>query len=114
MGARPGYSKVPSLNWMTLTSFEATSFLSVLISACIPAMATFSSPYNGGVSEGTIEGVRNRSEDLCVVSRGRKACNIVIGAMSCELRVSDHVNGWMLEIRPVAGAVDGRTMNEAR
>lgn len=84
---------MPSLNWTTLTSFEATSFLSVLIRACIPATATLSSPYIGGVSEGTIEGARNKSEDLCVVSRGRKACSIVIGAMSCELRVSDHVTG---------------------
>ena len=64
VGARPGYSKVPSLNWTTLTFFEATSFLSVLMSACMPATATFSRPYNGGVSEGTIEGVRNKSEDL--------------------------------------------------
>lgn len=59
----------------------------------MPATATFSRPYNGGVSDGTIEGVRNKSEDLCVVRRGKKACSIVIGAISCELRVSDHVTG---------------------
>ena len=54
---------------------------------------TLSAACEGGVSDGTIKGLRNRREDFCETRRGKKACRVVNGATRWVFSMSDQSGG---------------------
>ena len=60
---------------------------------CSPPATTLSAAWEGGVSDGTIDGVRKRSVDFCEARRGRKAWRVVKGARRRVFSVSNQVGG---------------------
>ena len=56
------------------------------------------------MSDGTVEGLRNKREDFCATRRGKKAWRIVRGATILVLRISDQ-SGGEIEVTGLIGRV---------
>ena len=66
------------------------------------------------MSDGTIEGLRNRRDDFCETSSGKKAWRIVNGATRLVFRMSDQ-SGGESEVTGLTGRViAGSNTREAR
>ncbi len=65
---------------------------------------TLSAEWEGGVSDGTIEGLRNSRVDFCETRSGKKAWRIVKGATRLVFRMSDQ-SGGESEVTGLTGRV---------
>lgn len=73
-----------------------------------------SAAWEGGVSEGTIEGLRNRREDFWETRRGKKAWRVANGATRLVFRISDQ-SGGEREVTGLTGRVTaGNNTREVR
>ena len=75
---------------------------------------TLSAAWAGGVSDGTIEGLRNSRVDFCKTRRGKKAWRVVNGATRLVFRMSDQ-SGGESEVTGLIGRVTaGSNTREVR
>ncbi len=63
-----------------------------------------SATWEGGVSDGTIEGLRKRRDDFCETRRGKKAWRVVNGATKLVFKMSDQ-SGGESEVTGLTGRV---------
>ena len=75
---------------------------------------TLSAAWEGGVSDVTIEGLRNRREDFCETRRGKKAWRAVNGATRLVLRMSDQSGGESQVTGLTGRVIDGSNTREVR
>ena len=75
---------------------------------------TLSAAWEGGVRDGTIEGLRNRRDDFCETRRGKKAWRIVNGATRLVFRMSDQSGGEIKVIGLIGRVIAGSNTREAR
>ena len=75
---------------------------------------TLSAAWEGGVSDGTIEGLRNRREDFCETRRGKKAWMVVNGVTRLVFRMSDQSGGESEVTRLTRGVIAGNNTREVR
>lgn len=75
---------------------------------------TLSAAWEGGVRDGTIDGLRNRREDFCETRRGKKAWRAVNGATRLVLRMSDQSGGESEVIGLTGRVIAGRNTKEFR
>ena len=75
---------------------------------------TLSAAWEGGVRDGTIEGLRNRRDDFWETRRGKKAWRIVNGATRLVFRMSDQSGGEIKVIGLIGRVIAGSNTREAR
>ena len=63
-----------------------------------------SATWEGGVRDGTIEGLRKRRDDFCETRRGKKAWRVVNGATRLVFKMSDQ-SGGESEVTGLTGRV---------
>ena len=68
----------------------------------------------GGVSDGMIEGLRNRRDDFCETRSGRKAWSRVKGATTLVFKMSDQSGGESEATRLTGRVVAGHNTRETR
>ncbi len=63
-----------------------------------------SATWEGGLRDGTIEGLRKRRDDFCETRRGKKAWRVVNGATKLVFKMSDQ-SGGESEVTGLTGRV---------
>ena len=75
---------------------------------------TLSVAYFDGVSDGTIEGLRNRREDFCETRRGKKARRVANGATRLVFKISDQSGGETEATGQMGRVIAGSNTREVR
>lgn len=75
---------------------------------------TLSAAWEGGVSDGTIEELRNRRDDFCETRRGKKAWRTVNGATRLVFRMSDQSGGESEVTGLIGRVIAGSNTREVR